>query len=68
MLSVRRGYIALLAGIAVIPACAQMPAPTADLINKCCAACHSERTRAGALVLEKLDLESLPEHAAGWER
>jgi hypothetical protein len=39
-----------------------------ELVNKYCATCHSERTKSGGLVLEKLDVDHPGGNAEVWEK
>ena len=52
---------------------AQAPAPSAvpdphATVTKYCATCHSERTKAGGLALDKMDWDNIPAGAAVWEK
>ena len=62
--------LAIIAFVAASSCYAQTSAAPAqaELVKKYCATCHNERAKAGALVLEKLDLENLASHGAVWEK
>src|ERR1700682_4612896 len=44
------------------------PVQPGALIDKYCASCHSERLKTGGLVLEKLDLTKVADHAETLEK
>jgi cytochrome c5 len=52
------------------PATATAPAAPLSraLVDKYCVTCHSERLKRGNLVLEKLDISQVGEHAETWEK
>src|SRR5215510_14876927 len=39
-----------------------------DLVNKYCATCHNERTKAGGIVLEKVDVDHPASNPELWEK
>ena len=52
---------------------AQAPAASASAdphatVTRYCATCHSERTKAGGLALDKMDWDNIPAGAAVWEK
>ncbi|HEY7448516.1 MAG TPA: DUF1592 domain-containing protein [Vicinamibacterales bacterium] len=68
------GLILLLSGASDYPRAAQnSPSPPAAsteraVLDKYCVTCHNQRTRTGGLSLDTLNLATIPEDAAVWEK
>src|SRR5262245_9909872 len=44
------------------------PASQRALINQYCVGCHNQRTKAGDLTLDQLDLAQIGDHTEAWEK
>ena len=70
----RRAFTAFAVGIwlglaswTVVQAASPQTAPQ-EIVDRYCVTCHNERTKAGGLVLAKLDLAAVPDNAEIWEK
>src|SRR5262245_46362331 len=43
-------------------------APQRAMLDKYCVTCHNERLKTAGLMLDKMDLNQVPEHAETWEK
>src|SRR5262245_61457035 len=68
-LPILAGLSGAVLGLLLSPAFGQQPVSSQqELVNKYCATCHSDRTKSGGLVLEKLDVDHPGSNAELWEK
>ena len=60
----------LASGLFLAWSCAygQQPSPQHALISQYCVTCHNEKAKTAGLMLDKLDIDHLGDHAEAWEK
>ena len=60
--------VGLFAFLHAAPGSAQTVSPQRALINQYCVVCHNQKAKTAGLMLDRLDINNVGEHAATWEK